>query len=82
MVPQYKEFTKRVFDRLPQFKLEWKDDDNKWLPLRVIETLKNPESGLAQDIPLLSHLAGIAGLLDPTSADTKRLVKEHKYVTQ
>ena len=42
--------------------------------------MKSPLSRLAVSIPQLSHLAGIAGLLDPTSADTERLVKEHKCV--
>ena len=70
-------------------------DKGKWHPLRIIEHLKNPateytlirkyhlkhlfSTEMATDIPQLSRLAGIAGLILPSSCCTERLVKQHKY---
>ena len=36
-------------------------------------------TGMAKGIPDLSRMAGIAGLINPSSNCTERLVKEHKY---
>jgi len=82
MVQQYKIYVQRIFEKQRQFKAEWFDDDHQWLPLRVIESLKDPTTGLCKRIPMLSHLAGIAGVIEPASADTERLVKEHKRIVK
>ena len=50
----------------------------EWVPLKIIEHLKNPQTGMARGILQLSQLAGIAALLNPSSCCTERLVKEHK----
>ena len=48
----------------------------QWHPLRIIESFKNPSTELALHIPELCHLLGIAGLINPSSCDTERLVKQ------
>ena len=53
----------------------------EWVPLKIIEYLKNPQTGMHRGIPQLSQLAGIVGLLNPSSCCTERLVKGHECVT-
>ena len=36
-------------------------------------------TGMAKGIPDLSRMAGIAGLINPSSNFIERLIKEHKY---
>ena len=50
----------------------------EWVPLKIIEHLKNAETGTARGILQLSQLAGIAGAFNPSSCCTERLVKERK----
>ena len=87
MKTEYTTFVERVADS-KQHHASWKYDkdergrDHKrkgeWVPLKIIEHLKNPQTGMARGILQLSQLAGIAGLLNPSSCCTERLVKEHK----
>ena len=90
MKVEYETFVERV-SNIAELYPTWKYDkdergrDHKrkgeWIPLKIVEHLKNPQTGMAQGIPQLSRLAGIAGLLNPSSCCTERLVKEHKCVT-
>ena len=48
---------------------------DEWIPLKIIEHLKNPQTGMARGILQLSLLAA---LLNPSRCCTERLVKEHK----
>ena len=86
MKTEYTTFVDRVAES-KQHHASWKYDkdergrDHKrkgeWVPLKIIEYLKNPQTGMHRGIPQLSQLAGIAGLLNPSSCCTERFVKEH-----
>ena len=72
MKTEYTTFVDRVAES-KQHHASWKYDkdergrDHKrkgeWVPLKINEHLKNPQTGMARGILQLSQLAGIAGLL-------------------
>ena len=70
MKTEYTTFAKRVAES-KQHHASWKYDKDErgrdherkgeWIPLKIIEHLKNPQTGMSRGILQLSQLAGIAG---------------------
>ena len=80
MKTEYTTFVERVAES-KQHHASWKydkDERGRDHKRKGAENLKNPQTGMARGILQLSQLAGIAGLLNPSSCCTERLVKEHK----